>query len=53
MSALYVLVGVSICVAGAFLGAFIWSVKTNQFEDQEGAAIRILGDDEIQKINHK
>jgi cbb3-type cytochrome oxidase maturation protein len=49
MSALFVLVAVSICVAGAFLAAFIWSVKTNQYEDQKGASMRILYDDEIQK----
>ncbi len=49
MSALYVLVIISICVAGAFLGAFIWSVRDNQYEDQEGASMRMLYDDEFQK----
>lgn len=47
MSALFVLVGISISVAGFFLVAFIWSVKTNQFEDKTGAALRILHEDEI------
>lgn len=47
MSALFFLVTASIVVAGAFLGAFIWSVRTNQFEDQKGAAMRILHDNEI------
>ena len=47
MSALFLLVTISILVAGVFLGAFIWSVKNNQFEDQKGAAMRILLDDEI------
>jgi cbb3-type cytochrome oxidase maturation protein len=32
-------------VAGAFLFAFIWSVKTNQFEDRKGASMRMLYDD--------
>jgi len=49
MSALYLLVGVSIAVAGFFLGAFIWSVKSDQYEDKKGAAMRILFDDEIKK----
>ena len=49
MSALFMLVGVSIGVAGFFLGAFIWSVKNNQFEDQKGASMRMLYDDEIKK----
>jgi len=53
MSALFVLVLVSIAVAGVFLLAFIWSVKNNQYEDQKGAAMRILLDDEItSKINN-
>jgi cbb3-type cytochrome oxidase maturation protein len=47
MSALFVLVSVSIVVAGGFLGAFIWSVKNDQFEDKEGAALRMLYEDEI------
>ena len=49
MSAFFVLVIVSIVVAGGFLGAFIWSVKTDQYEDRKGAAMRMLYDDEIQK----
>lgn len=49
MSAFFVLVGVSILVAGGFLGAFLWSVKNDQYEDKEGAAMRMLFDDEIQK----
>ena len=53
MSALFLLVIVSICVAGFFLGAFIWSIKTDQYEDKKGAAMRILYDDEIQKNLYK
>jgi len=49
MSAFFVLVFVSIVVAGAFLGAFIWSVKTDQYDDRQGAAMRMLYDDDIQK----
>lgn len=48
MSAFFVLVAVSILVAGGFLGAFIWSVKNDQYEDRKGAAMRILYDDEMQ-----
>jgi cbb3-type cytochrome oxidase maturation protein len=49
MSALYLLVTVSIAVAGFFLGAFIWSVKSDQYEDKKGAAMRMLYDDEYNK----
>jgi cbb3-type cytochrome oxidase maturation protein len=51
MSALYLLVLASILVAGFFLAAFIWSVRSNQYEDKQGAAMRILQDDEIKSIN--
>ena len=49
MSALFVLVFVSLLVAGAFLGAFIWSVSTDQYSDREGAAMRMLFDDDYKK----
>lgn len=45
MSALYVLITASIAVAAVFLGAFIWSVRSNQYEDKRGAAMRMLHDD--------
>jgi cbb3-type cytochrome oxidase maturation protein len=51
MSALYLLVLASILVAGFFLAAFIWSVRSNQYEDKQGAAMRMLQDDEIKSIN--
>lgn len=45
MSVLYMLVVISICVAGVFLYAFIWSVRSDQYNDQQGAAMRMLYDD--------
>ena len=49
MSALYLLVIASIMVAFVFLIAFIWSVRSNQFEDQQGSAMRILHDNEVKQ----
>ncbi|MEI8279209.1 MAG: cbb3-type cytochrome oxidase assembly protein CcoS [Bacteroidota bacterium] len=49
MSALFVLVMISLGIAALFLGAFIWSVRSNQYEDQKGSAMRMLYDDEVQK----
>lgn len=49
MSALFILVIASLVVAVGFLGAFIWSVRNNQFSDQKGAAMRMLFDDFEQK----
>ncbi|MBS1687904.1 MAG: cbb3-type cytochrome oxidase assembly protein CcoS [Bacteroidetes bacterium] len=46
MSVLYLLVIASIAVAATFLIAFIWSIKTNQYEDQKGSAMRMLYDND-------
>ena len=47
MTALYVLVLASITVAAFFLAAFIWSVRSDQYEDKQGAAMRMLQDDDV------
>lgn len=46
MSALYILILVSIFVAALFLAAFIWSVRSNQYEDIKGASMRMLHEDD-------
>lgn len=45
MSVIILLIIVSIIVAGSFLIAFIWSVKTGQYEDKYTPSLRILLDD--------
>jgi cbb3-type cytochrome oxidase maturation protein len=50
LSALFVLIGISILVAGGFLAAFLWSVNKGQFDDDYTPSIRILFDDETKKI---
>jgi cbb3-type cytochrome oxidase maturation protein len=47
MSAFFIIISASLIVAIGFLCAFIWSVKSNQYEDNETPAIRILFDNEI------
>jgi len=49
LSALFVLIGFSILVAGGFLAAFLWSVNKGQFDDDYTPSIRILFDDETKK----
>jgi cbb3-type cytochrome oxidase maturation protein len=51
MSVLFILIGASIVVAAGFLIAFIWSVKTGQYEDDYTPSVRMLFDEE--KINDK
>ena len=46
MNIFYLLIGVSLLVALIFLAAFIWAVKTGQFEDNETPSYRILFDEE-------
>jgi len=45
MSALIVLLSISLLVAGGFLLAFIWSVRQGQYDDDYTPSIRILFDD--------
>lgn len=44
--ALFLVLAVSLLVAGLFLGGFIWSVRNDQFDDKQGSAMRILYDSE-------
>lgn len=47
MNIFYLLIGVSLFAALIFLGAFIWAVKSGQFDDNETPSMRILFDDEL------
>lgn len=46
MSVIILLLLVSVSVAAMFLGAFIWSVKDGQYDDEIAPAVRILFDDQ-------
>ena len=48
MNVLLLLIPVALLLGGAGLGAFLWALKSGQFEDLDGAAHRILIDDEEQ-----
>jgi cbb3-type cytochrome oxidase maturation protein len=45
MSVIILLLIASISVAGLFLGAFLWAVRSGQFEDDYSPASRILFED--------
>lgn len=49
MSALFILIGISLMVAGSFLAAFIWSVGNGQFDDDYTPSIRILFDNPVKE----
>lgn len=44
MSALFILIGISLMVAASFLAAFIWSVNSGQFDDDYTPSVRMLFD---------
>ena len=46
MSHLIVLIPIALFLGLLGLAAFVWSLRTGQYDDLEGAAHRILGDDE-------
>lgn len=48
MSVLFILIVVSLLVALCFLAAFIWSVKSGQYEDSYTPSVRMLFDEEEQ-----
>lgn len=48
LSALFILIGISIVVAGSFLAAFLWSVNNGQYDDDYTPSVRILFDDTTQ-----
>jgi cbb3-type cytochrome oxidase maturation protein len=45
MSVIYFLIGVGIFVAGGFLAAFIWAVKSGQYDDDYTPSVRMLFDE--------
>jgi cbb3-type cytochrome oxidase maturation protein len=45
MSVILILIIASLTVALGFLAAFIWSVKSGQFEDDYTPSVRMLFDD--------
>lgn len=47
MSVLFILISVSLMIAIGFLIAFIWSVKSGQYDDDYTPSVRMLFDDEL------
>ena len=45
MTALLILIPAALGLGLVGLGAFIWALRSGQFEDLDGAAVRILDND--------
>lgn len=50
MTVLGLLIPAALLLGLGGLGAFLWSVRSGQYEDLDGAAARILIEDEADKI---
>ncbi len=46
MTSILYLIGISLCLGLIALAAFLWSLRDGQYDDMEGAASRILFDEE-------
>jgi len=51
MSGLLYLIPIALFLGGLGLAAFLWALKSSQFEDLDGAANRILFDDDDETIS--
>lgn len=49
MSILLMMVPAALALGLTGLAGFIWSLRHRQFEDPEGAALRILTDDDLDR----
>lgn len=49
MNVLVYLLPIALSLGLLGLIAFLWSLKDGQYEDLDGAALRVLGDDDLPK----
>ncbi len=52
MSAIIILILLGIIVAGGFLAAFIWAVKSGQYDDDYSPSVRMLFDNMPERENN-
>lgn len=53
MYIIFFMIAVSVTVAAAFLGAFLWAVRSGQYDDDYTPAVRMLFDNEVTTKNNK
>jgi cbb3-type cytochrome oxidase maturation protein len=49
MSVILILISASLFIALGFLGAFIWSVKSGQYEDDYTPSVRMLFENDVKQ----
>jgi len=50
MTVLLFLIPIALMMGGLGLAAFLWALKSGQYDDMDGAAQRILFDDPADKV---
>lgn len=50
MIGLVILIPVALALGLAGLAAFFWAIRSRQFDDLDGAALRILIDDDVPEV---
>lgn len=53
MSAIIFLIIIGVIVAGGFLAAFIWAVRSGQYDDDYSPSVRILFDNKTDEADEK
>ncbi len=53
MNVLVFLIPAALALGGLGLAAFLWAMRTGQFDDLEGAAWRAISDDDLPKDREK
>ena len=48
MNVLVYLLPIALALGLTALVAFLWSLRSGQYEDMDGAALRVLSDDDVQ-----
>ncbi|MDR6954521.1 cbb3-type cytochrome oxidase maturation protein [Ancylobacter sp. 3268] len=49
MSVLIYLLPLALGLGLTALGAFMWTLRSGQYDDLEGAAVRVLSDDDLKR----
>ena len=53
MNVLVYLIPMAVGLGGIGLVAFLWALKSGQYSDVDGAALRVLSDDDIEPQHHE
>ena len=51
MTVLLYLIPIALALGLTGLAAFLWSLRTGQYEDMDGAALRVLSDDDLREAS--